>query len=67
MEEANKKIESFGITADKFEIKPLIEEKLNNTKPKADTYKDTQDYDASRELAYRNIENFNRSTIKNGL
>ncbi|NIB82866.1 LPXTG cell wall anchor domain-containing protein [Streptococcus pseudopneumoniae] len=56
LEEANKKIESFGITADKFEIKPLIEEKLNNTKPKADTYKDTQDYDASRELAYRNIE-----------
>ena len=56
LEEANKKIESFGITADKFEIKPLIEEKLNNTKPKADTYKDTQDYKAERELAYRNIE-----------
>ncbi|CIP05330.1 ZmpA/ZmpB/ZmpC family metallo-endopeptidase [Streptococcus pseudopneumoniae] len=56
LEEANKKIESFGITADKFEIKPLIEEKLNNTKPKADTYKDTQEYKADRELAYRNIE-----------
>ncbi|MDS2298095.1 ZmpA/ZmpB/ZmpC family metallo-endopeptidase [Streptococcus pneumoniae] len=56
LEEANKKIESFGITADKFEIKPLIEEKLNNIKPKADTYKDTQDYKANRELAYRNIE-----------
>ena len=56
LEEANKKIESFGITADKFEIKPLVEDTLNNTKPKADTYKDTQDYDASRELAYRNIE-----------
>ena len=56
LEEANKKIESFGITADKFEIKPLIEEKLNNIKPKADTYKDTQDYKADRELAYRNIE-----------
>ena len=56
LEEANKKIESFGITADKFEIKPLIEEKLNNIKPKADTYKDTQDYKAERELAYRNIE-----------
>ena len=56
LEEANKKIESFEITADKFEIKPLIEEKLNNTKPKADTYKDTQDYKAERELAYRNIE-----------
>ena len=56
LEDANKKIESFGITADKFEIKPLVEDALNNVKPKTDTYKDTQDYDASRELAYRNIE-----------
>ncbi|CEZ49861.1 zinc metalloprotease [Streptococcus pneumoniae] len=56
LEEANNKIESFGITADKFEIKPLVEDTLNNIKPKADTYKDTQDYDSSRELAYRNIE-----------
>ena len=56
LEEANKKIESFGITADKFEIKPLVEDALNNVKPKADTYKDTQDYKADRELAYRNIE-----------
>lgn len=56
LEEANKKIESFGITADKFEIKPLVEDTLNNTKPKSDTYKDIQDYNASRELAYRNIE-----------
>ena len=56
LEEANKKIESFGITADKFEIAPLVEDKLNLTKPKSDTYKDTQDYNAERELAYRNIE-----------
>ena len=56
LEDANKKIESFGITADKFEIKPLVEDALNNVKPKADTYKSTQDYDVSRELAYRNIE-----------
>ena len=56
LENANKKIESFGITADKFEIKPLVEDALNNVKPKTDTYKDTQDYDVSRELAYRNIE-----------
>ena len=56
LEDANKKIESFGITADKFEIKPLVEDALNNVKPKTDTFKDTQDYDASRELAYRNIE-----------
>ena len=56
LEEANKKIESFGITADKFEIAPLVEDKLNQAKPKADTYKDTQDYNAERELAYRNVE-----------
>ena len=56
LEEANKKIESFGITADKFEIKLLVEDTLNNTKPKSDTYKDIQDYNAERELAYRNVE-----------
>ena len=56
LEEANKKIESFGITADKFEIKPLVEDTLNNTKPKSDTYKEIQDYNAERELAYRNVE-----------
>ena len=56
LEEANKKIESFGITADKFEITPLVEDKLNQTKSKVDTYKDIQDYNAERELAYRNIE-----------
>nr|WP_188110815.1 ZmpA/ZmpB/ZmpC family metallo-endopeptidase [Streptococcus pseudopneumoniae] len=55
-EEADKKIEAMGITADKFEIAPLVEDSLNNIRQKADTYKDTQDYDASRELAYRNIE-----------
>ena len=56
LEEANKKIESFGITADKFEIAPLVEDKLNLVKPKSDTYKEIQDYKADRELAYRNIE-----------
>ena len=56
LEEANKKIESFGITADKFEIAPLVEDKLNQVKPKSDTYKEIQDYNADRELAYRNIE-----------
>ena len=56
LEEANKKIESFGITADKFEIAPLVEDKLNLAKPKFDTYKEIQDYKADRELAYRNIE-----------
>ena len=55
-EEADKKIATLGITADKFEIAPLVEDKLNQAKPKADTYKDIQDYNAERELAYRNIE-----------
>jgi len=55
-EEADKKIATLGITADKFEIAPLVEDKLNQVKPKADTYKTTQDYNAERELAYRNIE-----------
>ena len=55
-EEADKKIATLGITADKFEIAPLVEDTLNNIKPKADTYKDTQDYKADHELAYRNIE-----------
>ena len=56
LEEANKKIGAMGITADKFEIAPLVEDKLNLTKPKSDTYKEIQDYNAERELAYRNIE-----------
>ena len=45
-----------GITADKFEIAPLVEDRLNQVKPKSDTYKDIQDYNAERELAYRNVE-----------
>ena len=56
LEEANTKIDAMGITADKFEIKPLIEDTLNNTKSLDETYKDTQDYRIDRELAYRNIE-----------
>ncbi len=55
-EEADKKIASLGITADKYELNDPVENKLNGIKPKSDTYKDTQDYDASRELVYRNIE-----------
>lgn len=55
-EEADKKIASLGITADKYELNDPVENKLNAIKPKADTYKDTQDYNAERELAYRNIE-----------
>ena len=55
-EEADKKIATLGITANEYAINPLVSDTLNNTKPKADTYKDTQDYKADRELAYRNIE-----------
>ena len=55
-EEADQKIATLGITANDYAINPLVSDTLNNVKPKSDTYKDTQDYDASRELAYRNIE-----------
>ena len=55
-EEADKKIATLGITANDYVINPLVSDTLNNVKPKSDTYKDTQDYDASRELAYRNVE-----------
>ena len=55
-EEANKKIATLGITANDYVINPLVSDALNNTKPKSDTYKDTEDYNADHELAYRNIE-----------
>ena len=55
-EEANAKIATLGITAHDYAINEPVVNTLNNIKPKADTYKDTQDYKADRELAYRNIE-----------
>ncbi len=55
-EEADKKIESLGITANNYVINDPVTNKLNQVKLKSDTYKEIQDYDASRELAYRNIE-----------
>ena len=55
-DEADQKIATLGITANDYVINPLVSDTLNNVKPKSDTYKDTQDYNASRELAYRNIE-----------
>ena len=55
-EEADKKIATLGITANDYVINPLVSDTLNNVKPKSDTYKDTQDYNADRELAYRNVE-----------
>ncbi|CEW82568.1 ZmpA/ZmpB/ZmpC family metallo-endopeptidase [Streptococcus pneumoniae] len=54
--EADVKIAETAITADKFTITDPIVNKLNDIKPKADTYKNTQDYKAERELTYRNIE-----------
>ena len=55
-EEADKKIESLGITANNYVINDPVTNKLNQVKPKSDTYKEIQDYKADRELAYRNIE-----------
>ena len=55
-DEAKTRIAKMGITAHEYEITQHLADKLNQAKSKADTYKGTQDYDASRELAYRNIE-----------
>ena len=55
-EEANAKIAKMGITAHEFTSTKTVEDKLNNIVNKADQYKNIDDYDASRELAYRNIE-----------
>ena len=56
LEEANKKIEGYNITASGFKINTLPEDTLNRTTPKSEEYKTTQDYKAERDLAYRNIE-----------
>jgi len=55
-EKADELIAKMGITADKFESTLPIEDKLNNIVSKADQYTNIDDYDASRELAYRNVE-----------
>ena len=54
--QALEKFAKMGITAHEYKINEPVVNTLNNIKPKADTYKDTQDYKADRELAYRNIE-----------
>ena len=53
--EAEQKIEAMGITADKFTSSKPIEDTLNHLVSKDDQYKAITGYDASRELAYRNI------------
>ena len=55
-EEANKKIEGYGITANTFEIKNPVVNKLNVLTSRENEYKTTQDYKTERDLAYRNIE-----------
>ncbi|MTS06076.1 ZmpA/ZmpB/ZmpC family metallo-endopeptidase [Streptococcus parasanguinis] len=53
--EAEQKIEAMGITADKFTSRKPIEDTLNHLVSKDDQYKAITAYDATRELAYRNI------------
>ena len=53
--EAEQKIEAMGITADKFTSSTPIEDTLNHLVSKDDQYKAITAYDATRELAYRNI------------
>ena len=55
-DEAKARIAKMGITAHEYEITQHLTDKLNQAKLKADTYKDIQDYNTERELAYRNIE-----------
>ena len=53
--EAEQKIEAMGITADKFTSSKPIEDTLNHLVSKDDQYKAITAYDATRELAYRNL------------
>ena len=55
-DEAKTRIAKMGITAHEYEITQHLTDKLNHIAYKEDTYKTTQDYNADRELAYRNIE-----------
>ena len=54
-EEADRKLKEFDITAKDFEAPTLLVDKLNNNTSKDDEYKTTQDYDKTKEQAYRNI------------
>ena len=53
--EADQKIEAMGITAQTFTSSKPIEDTLNHLVSKDDQYKGITGYDATRELAYRNI------------
>lgn len=54
--EADVKIAETAITADKFTITDPIVNKLNALTTRDNEYRTTQDYKATREQAYRNIE-----------
>ncbi|WP_084671565.1 ZmpA/ZmpB/ZmpC family metallo-endopeptidase [Streptococcus pneumoniae] len=54
--EADVKIAETAITADKFTITDPIINKLNALTTRDNEYRTTQDYEATREQAYRNIE-----------
>lgn len=54
--EADVKIAETAITADKFTITDPIVNKLNALTTRDNEYRTTQDYEATREQAYRNIE-----------
>ena len=54
--EADRRIAAFGITADKYEIVDPLVNVLNRITVRENEYKGTQDYDATREQVYRNIE-----------
>ncbi|WP_241735658.1 ZmpA/ZmpB/ZmpC family metallo-endopeptidase, partial [Streptococcus oralis] len=55
-EKADELVSKMGITANQFTSTQPVEDKLNNIVSKENQYKAIDDYDASRELAYRNIE-----------
>ncbi|HGS1744453.1 TPA: ZmpA/ZmpB/ZmpC family metallo-endopeptidase [Streptococcus pneumoniae] len=54
--EADKKIKDMGITADIFEVTEHLVDKLNRRILRDEEYKTIQDYNANRELVYRNVE-----------
>ncbi|HGL7860933.1 TPA: ZmpA/ZmpB/ZmpC family metallo-endopeptidase [Streptococcus pneumoniae] len=54
--EADKKIKDMGITADTFEVTEHLIDKLNRRILRDEEYKTIQDYNANRELVYRNVE-----------
>ena len=67
LEEANKKNRIIWNHCDKFEIKPLVEDTLNNTKPKLTRIKILKITKQTVNLLTVISKNFNHSIIKSGL